>query len=237
MLLYLVAIAVLGLLIGSFCNALIWRIHEKKSIARGRSMCPDCKHELGPLDLVPVLSWLLLGAKCRYCHKPISAQYPAVELLVAALFAVIYHSLVPVTTLDWVHIVFWLVMAAGLVVLAVYDLRWMLLPDVVLLPMIVVAAMWCIIAAAATHSWSPIIGSGLAALAAGGSFYMLAAVSKGRWMGGGDIKLVFLMGLLLGPASTGVALVVGFYSAAIVSLALIGLHIKKRTDHIPSAHS
>src|SRR5690348_8244818 len=105
----------LGLGLGSFVNALVWRLHEQElaeeepkhkrakgkarqlsakelSIVSGRSMCPDCHHELAPQDLIPVLSWLWLRGKCRYCSKPISWQYPLVELVTAALFIVSYLS-------------------------------------------------------------------------------------------------------------------------------------------------
>ena len=96
-------LAVLGLVFGSFVNAFAWRLHEqesllekkkkpsakqlaKLSIVKGRSMCPECKHELAAKDLIPVFSWITLKGKCRYCGKPISWQYPAVELATALLF-------------------------------------------------------------------------------------------------------------------------------------------------------
>src|SRR4051812_7602742 len=102
MLMIYAILVVLGLCFGSFVNALVWRIHEqaeqgskkkpnksyidKLSIRKGRSMCPHCRHELKALDLLPVVSWLALRGKCRYCGKPISVQYPLVELLTACLF-------------------------------------------------------------------------------------------------------------------------------------------------------
>jgi prepilin signal peptidase PulO-like enzyme (type II secretory pathway) len=107
MLLMIIAVlVVLGLCFGSFANALVWRVHEQAgqaakkkpdkkylkqlSVAKGRSMCPNCKHELVAKDLIPVLSWLALGGKCRYCAKPISIQYPLVEVALASLFVVSY---------------------------------------------------------------------------------------------------------------------------------------------------
>src|SRR5579871_5847178 len=89
---------VVGLAAGSFVNALVWRVHEQSkkkksaelSILKGRSMCPRCKHELAASDLIPVLSWLWLRGKCRYCQKPISPQYPVVELAVALVFVSSY---------------------------------------------------------------------------------------------------------------------------------------------------
>src|SRR3954465_436221 len=102
MLMIIAVLVVLGLCLGSFVNALVWRLHEqeeggskkaaakKLSIIKGRSMCPHCKHALKPIDLIPVISWLSLRGKCRYCSKPISIQYPIVELSTALLFVVSY---------------------------------------------------------------------------------------------------------------------------------------------------
>lgn len=224
---------VLGLLIGSFINAVVWRIHTHKSIAHGRSACPRCHHQLGALDLVPVVSWLMLGGKCRYCHKPISAQYPAVELATAGLFALSYARLVPVGWTGWVAFGCWLYVLGSLIVLSVYDLRWMLLPDVVIFPAMAVALIPLIINFATGLPMQTWLGPIEAALLVGGAFYALAAVSDGKWMGGGDIKLVVLIGLTLGLHQTAVAMFVGFDTAAIVSLALLATGVKKRRDHIP----
>src|SRR5690606_6942893 len=96
-------LALLGLCLGSFVNALVFRVHaqsklksgsKKKigkrdvdlSVSRGRSVCIHCGHELAAKDLIPLLSWLLLRGKCRYCHRPISWQYPLVELTASLLF-------------------------------------------------------------------------------------------------------------------------------------------------------
>jgi prepilin signal peptidase PulO-like enzyme (type II secretory pathway) len=127
----------------------------------------------------------------------------------------------------------WLLILVGMLVLALYDLRWMILPDKVLLPLIVFALIYDGVIALHAHSWAVVTGPAIAAFVVGGFFYALAAVSKGRWMGGGDIKLVLLIGLLLGIQKTAVAMFLGFNSAAIVALALLALHLKKRTDLIP----
>ena len=81
---------ILGLLLGSSIYAFAWRYHEHKDWLRGRSECDYCHHVLSPMDLVPVFSWLTLGGKCRYCHKPLSWQYPLVELATASLFGLFY---------------------------------------------------------------------------------------------------------------------------------------------------
>lgn len=224
---------VLGLAIGSFINAVVWRIHEHKSITRGRSECPKCHHQLQALDLVPVASWLALGGKCRYCHKPISVQYPAVEILTAGLFVLSYLQLLPMGWRGWLEFGVWLYVLTSLIIMSVYDLRWMLLPDVVMLPAMAVALIPIGVNLITGQPWHVWAGPLLAATFVGGCFYLLAYLSDGRWMGGGDIKLVTLIGLVLGARLTGVAMFVGFMSAALVSVGLLLAKVKKRSDHIP----
>lgn len=207
---------ILGLLFGSFANALIWRIKTGRSILKGRSICPNCNEQIKAIDLIPVLSWLLLRARCRYCKERISIQYPAVELLMGFVYALVFIHVGPNGTLGWLTLVFWLYIGFSLVVLAVYDLKWMLLPDKVLVPAITIAIAFLGVQLALGQPLSVVRGPLIAAMAAGGSFYALAAVSKGKWMGGGDIKLVFLMGLLLGIQKTLLAMFVATTAAALV---------------------
>jgi leader peptidase (prepilin peptidase) / N-methyltransferase len=240
--------ALLGLLIGSLVNAVVWRLHEqssarksksgksdKLSIVSGRSMCPKCRHQLAAIDLIPVLSWLSLRGRCRYCRTPISVQYPMVELAMAVLYALLGFSLtqVPLSLVAWFEIAFWLYFLAVLAILAVYDWKWYILPDAVLLPAIVVGMIRLGALVALGYPLEFAVWALLAALVAGGSFYALVAVSRGKWMGGGDIKLVFLMGLILGGAKLVVALMIAFNAGAIVGLLLIALKRKNRNDHIP----
>ena len=137
-----VILVLLGLCFGSFVNALVWRIKSKKDWVKARSVCVNCKHQLSVLDLVPVLSWIFLRAKCRYCKKPISIQYPLVELLTAGLFIASYHWWPYVISTDissWLPFAVWLVCVVGLVAMAVYDLRWMIIPDKIVVPLIALA--------------------------------------------------------------------------------------------------
>ena len=224
---------VLGLIFGSFINAVVWRIHAGKSIAKGRSECVHCHHELGVLDLFPVISWLMLGGKCRYCKQPISVQYPLVELATAGLFALSYARLAPVGWAGWLAFAAWLYMLGSLIVLTVYDLRWMLLPNVVIFPALAVALVPVVINFVTGLPLQTWLGPIEAAILVGGAFYALAAVSDGKWMGGGDIKLVALIGLALGLHRTAVAMFIGFDTAALVSLGLLATGVKKRRDHIP----
>lgn len=248
--------ALLGLLIGSAINALVWRLYVGRSWVRGRSECPDCGHKLAAKDLVPVVSWLWLRGRCRYCGKRIHWQYPVVEALTAGLFGLSAWALVPVSAVTGagmgavtgagmgavagVQLGFWLVLLTMLVVLAVYDLRWLLLPDKVMLPLIVAALVYAV-TMAGLHAWvlhdpgawRMLLGPLVAAVGAGGAFYALVVGSKGRAMGGGDIKLAFAMGLMLGLQGTAVAMLLAFNVAALVGVLLIATKKRGRRDQIP----
>lgn len=226
-------IFIFGLIVGSFLNVVVLRLHAKKSFIGGRSSCPHCKHTLSAWELIPVLSWVILGGRCRSCRQPISAQYPLVELTTGLAFLVTYLTHPPAGWLDVAVLVLWLYVIASLIVLAVYDLKWYILPDKVLLPLIAPAVVIAVIQAFQAGSYQVFLGPLYAGLLFGGGFYALAAVSKGKWMGGGDVKLAFVMGLLLGLKKTFLAMLIAFNSAAIVGLVLIAMKRKKRADRIP----
>lgn len=224
---------IFGLIIGSALNSIVWRLHAGKSWLTGRSICPHCEHVLGPLDLVPVLSWVMLRGRCRYCHKPIGWQYPLVELATAVLFGWSVAVLSPISWQQWLLVGIWLLVVCLFVLLAVYDLRWLLLPDKLTVPLAVAALVLL-----GAEAWFGLSGRGiegpiLAALLAAAGFWSLAAITRGRGMGGGDIKLVAGIGLLLGLQKTAAALVIAFVSAAVIGLVLLGLKLKSRRDPIP----
>jgi leader peptidase (prepilin peptidase) / N-methyltransferase len=231
--LFLILAVAYGLIIGSFLNALVWRVYVGKSIAKGRSMCPHCKHELMVMDLLPVLSWLMLGGKCRYCKKPISLQYPLVELATGVLFALSYLLVGPVGLIGWLEFIIWLYVLSSLVFLAVYDLKWMLLPNVVLIPAIGIQLGWVVVRWLLGAPTGSLTGPLFAAVAAGLGFLVLALLANGRLMGLGDVKLVLLMGLVLGVKNMIVALLIGFNAAAFIGVILMILGRKKRTDYLP----
>jgi prepilin signal peptidase PulO-like enzyme (type II secretory pathway) len=234
-------LAMLGLIFGSFVNALVWRLREQTllanakqkpknqltadnlSITRGRSMCPNCHHELAAKDLVPVLSWLWLRGKCRYCHRSISWQYPVVELLTAVFFVVswLWWPLA-LAGVGLFQFIVWLVFVVAFMALSVYDLKWFLLPDRIVVPLIGLAVLQVVVVAAWTHSWTPVWGSAWAVLIIAGLFYLLYQVSKGGWIGGGDVKLAIVLGLLAGTPLK--ALMVIFFASlagTVVSLPLL----------------
>lgn len=245
----IVVLTLLGLCFGSFVNALVWRMHEQAkprkrraasdaelSISRGRSMCPHCKHTLGVLDLLPVVSWLMLGGKCRYCRKSIGWQYPLVELLTAMLFAVSY-VLWPWgwSFAGYVMLTAWL---AGIVIfmaLIIYDIRWMLLPNKLVFPLTGIAAVSCLAFVFASNDKLHAAGAaGLSVAIAGGVFYLLFLVSDGRWIGGGDVKLGWALGLfVVKPALALLVLFGACLIGTLYALPLMAIGKIKRTSRVP----
>ncbi|MFA5594411.1 MAG: prepilin peptidase [Trueperaceae bacterium] len=124
----LVIAGVLGSLIGSFGNVVIWRLPRRESVVHPGSHCPKCNHRLGPLELVPVLSWLALRGRCRNCKEPISARYPAVEALMAALFVLLVWRWSPLDY-GWAVLPL-LIVVAMLTMAAIIDIDHFILPDV-----------------------------------------------------------------------------------------------------------
>lgn len=215
----IIYVAVLGLCLGSFVNALVWRIHEQESrkgkkpqktktvsgdlsITKGRSMCSSCYHPLAAKDLVPVVSWLWLRGKCRYCRKPIPDS-PVVELSVSAAAVISYLAWPHVSTawsiLDFVSFGLWLLLLTGFAALAAYDLRWYILPDRIVKPLTVIGALFLVAYSfAGDDPTATLLGGVMGALVVGGLFYGLFRVSDGGWIGGGDVKIGPLLGLVAG---------------------------------------
>lgn len=224
--------AVLGLCFGSFVNAFVWRIHARKDWVKDRSICPQCKHVLSALDLVPVFSWLVLGGKCRYCKKPISKQYPLVELATALLFVGSYVFWPDGFDARGIfNLAVWLIVCVGLMALVIYDFRWMLLPNKILFPLIGFAALAVIIDAVFLGGGTLAVrGAVLGLLTAAVPFYVLFIVSNEKWIGGGDVKLGILIGLIVGGAWRGILVI---FLASLFGLlwALPGIaHHKFRTN-------
>ncbi|MEK7599450.1 MAG: prepilin peptidase [Patescibacteria group bacterium] len=249
----IVVLIVFGLCLGSFANALVWRIHEQEeqakskkktdkkyqarlSIAKGRSMCPDCKHELTAKDLIPVLSWLSLGGKCRYCKMPIPVQYPLVELVTACLFVASYIWWPE--SLEGTQIVvfgLWQAISTGLMALLVYDARWMLLPNRLIYPLTTVAGLQALIVISTSdRPLMALINTMAAVVIGGGIFYVLFQVSAGKWIGGGDVRLGWLLGLIVATPTKSILLIfLASMLGTLVSLPLLISKRMKRTSTIP----
>jgi prepilin signal peptidase PulO-like enzyme (type II secretory pathway) len=233
-------VGLFGLIFGSFVNAFVWRLHETEelvgrkgkaaterrkalSITKGRSMCTHCGHELAAKDLVPVLSWVSLGGKCRYCKAPISWQYPLVELATAALFVLSYavwpYALHGVGVFQFVC---WLGFLVAFMALAIYDLRWFILPDRIVYPLIILALADVLVTAIWGHAvgslWRPLAGAAIIF----GLFYGLLQVSGGKWIGGGDVKLAVVLGLLAGsPVKAFLLIFISSLLGTIVSIPIL----------------
>ncbi|MEI6751387.1 MAG: prepilin peptidase [Candidatus Saccharibacteria bacterium] len=243
-----IVIALLGLCFGSFVNALVYRLHQqsvhtnqskankqKYSIATGRSMCVSCHHILGWTDLVPVFSWLWLRGKCRYCHKPISRQYPLVELVTAGLFVASYaYWPSPVSGHGLFDLSIWLVILVGLVALAVYDQKWMILPTRIIEKLVGLALFQIIVDIVIFDQTGGLMPAFYGALVLGGFFWLLHRVSNGKWIGGGDIRLGALLGLIVGGPVNSLMLL--FLASLLGSFVSVVLLLRKKAtagSHIP----
>jgi len=226
----------LGSIVGSFLNCVIYRIETKQSFLRGRSFCPVCKHKLNFFDLIPFFSFLFLKGKCRYCKTKISSQYPLVEIATGLIFlsVVSYHlSLITPKLLTASGIIYQLTVACFLIIIFVYDLKHFIIPDKVVFPAIAIALIYNVYAMLVNNNVSIVFNSVLAAIVAASFFLLIVLVSKGKWMGIGDIKLAFLMGLFLGFPNILVALFLSFLIGAIIGVGLILLKNKKFKSEIP----
>ena len=204
-----VSLCVLGLMTGSLLTALVDRLHDGRSWVLARSQCDTCRATLGAVDLIPLFSWLFSKGRCRHCNCSVSWRYPATELTVATLFVVSYLVWSELLIgFELVKFVAWLFFLTGFVALSIYDLRWLILPNKLVYPLLVLSVFT--LSAEALFfggGLGLLINAVLGALSCGGLFYVIFRVSKGRWLGGGDVKLGLLVGLLAGGALAATLLV------------------------------
>jgi leader peptidase (prepilin peptidase)/N-methyltransferase len=221
---------VFGLAVGSFLNVVIHRVPRKESIVRPRSRCPTCGTQLAERDNIPVISWLLLGGKCRTCRTSISPRYPAVELLTAGLFAAVGARF----GADWVLPAF-LVFAAGMISLAFIDLEHYLLPKRIVYSVLLAEVALLIVAAGAGGRWHRLLIGGISGAASFAVFFTLNFINP-RWLAFGDVRLSAPIGLTLGWLGAGYV-PLGFLAAnllgAVVGLGLIAAKRIERKTPIP----
>ena len=224
------AAAVIGLVVGTFVNVVICRVPAGGSVAHPPLGCPGCGRRIPPRDLIPILSWVILRGRCRYCSEPVSARYPLVELLTAALWVLVAVRFGWSMTLPPM-----LVFVSGLVALAFIDLDHMLLPRAVLYPVAGMVAGLLLLAAAVDETWQRLF---VAALCGVVELSVLLAIhlASPQSMGFGDVRFVGLIGLALGWLGWWCAFF-GFFAAnltgAVFGLTLIGLHRAGRKSKIP----
>ncbi len=220
-----VILAVFGLCMGSFAGAMVWRLRARQlqedkaagekvnnreykkllplthaTVLNDRSRCLHCGHVLKWFDLFPLASWISVGGKCRYCHTHIGRLEPVIELGMAALFVGSY-LLWPEplqTPLQAAHFLLWLVAGMLLVILFVYDLKWSLLPNYVVFPLIAVAAAIAVLQLVDSSDVGlTLINILMSVMILSGLYLALWALSKGQWIGFGDVKLGLGLALLL----------------------------------------
>lgn len=209
-----------GLIVGSFLNVVAYRLPRRESLVSPGSHCPNCGVAVKPYDNVPVLGWLLLRGRCRACHAKISARYPLVEALTAALAIAVV--LVKHSPHD---IALGLVLVAVLVPVALIDLDHHLIPNRIMAPAAFAAVAIGLITDPAGVPQQLIWGAGA------GAFLLVFALAYPRGMGMGDVKLAAVLGLFLGR-SVAVALLVGVFAGAILGgmiIARVGVARGRKT--------
>lgn len=215
---------VLGAAAGSFLNLCAYRIPKKEPFIFGRSMCPLCMHVLGACDLVPVLSFMWLKGRCRYCYAKISLRYPLVELFLGFIFVLV------VSKYGFIFLaVFKLAMINILVIASLIDFDHLYIPNE-----LIVIGMICSIILNGLFSVMPFKVMAQGFLVGGLLMYVVYFFGKGG-MGAGDVKLSAMFGMYLGPKFTVIALFFGFLSGSIIGVLLILLRKKGRKDVIPFA--
>ncbi len=224
---------VLGLLIGSFLNCLVWRLKEGESLG-GRSHCRACKRLVRWHDNIPVLSFCYLRGKCRDCRETISWQYPIIEALTGALFFFAAWRIAARTGLwiewdaqNWLMLVRDWIFLSALVAIFIMDLRWYVILDEITLP---AAGALLVLNLLIGMSWQ---GLALSATIGTGFFLIQYAVSRGRWIGGGDIRLGLLLGAALGWPGILLAIFLGYFGGAIVGSGLLAAGKKGWGSQLP----
>lgn len=267
------AFAFIGTILGSFAKALADRSLSNRSFF-GRSYCPKCKKTLRWYDLFPILSYIFLKGKCRYCHKKIPAEYVLVEMMMGILIGFLFwqssfslqvtgYSLQFQNVQAIYELIFKTFFITILMSLTLTDLKKTLIPDRIIIPSIWITLLAMILFTIyrvgylyyslnqstigklllpprsdyftrhAFYALEPLIGGILTGLGIGGFFMALIIVTKGKGMGGGDVKLGAFMGLVLGFPKGLLAVLLAFLTGAVVSLILIAFRKKRFGENIP----
>ncbi len=207
----------LGLIIGSFLDVVATRFHTGKSI-NGRSRCLSCGHTLTWYELFPLFSYAILRGRCKECHSHIPARLLFMELFTATVFLWVFT----VSTSVFMSLIS-LVLISILIVVAVYDIRHMVIPDIFVLTVSLAVVIILGIKIGSFTKIDLLIPHIFSAFGAFAFYASLWFVSKGRWIGFGDAKLAIPFGLLLGPIGTFSFIIFSFWIGAAVSLVILGV--------------
>ena len=207
---FYVLLFILGLLLGSFLSVLIHRLHTgEKGIVFGASLCPNCNKKLGPLELIPLLSYVLQKGKCKKCKKHIAWHYPVLELSTGLLFVVMgLIGLAPLPLFLAYSLIF--------VFIFFYDFLYQEIPDIVMIPAIILAVLGTLAPETVT-----ILDGLYGALAIVIFFLLQIVISRGKWLGGGDLRIGAFMGFVLGFQATIAAVFFSYLIGAVISVGLL----------------
>lgn len=229
-----------GISVGSFLNCVVFRLEGGQRMS-GRSFCDNCSHKLSWKNLIPVLSFFFQKGKCQYCQKGISWNHPLIEIVTGIVFLLVFIFNFPlgdfvsiaVSLQSSLTLLFYWYVVSSLMIIFLYDLKHYIIPDKVLIPLIVITAL---------HSFF-ILSSGsiirflgiflLAGFIFFAFFFAIFFFSKGQWMGFGDVKFVFFMGLLLGPEKSLFSIFTASFLGAVMGIILIMMRKKSMKDKIP----
>lgn len=222
---FTILLFIIGLIFGSFFNVCIFLIPNNQSIANPPSHCYYCNNRLKLLDLVPILSWLFLKGKCRYCGQKISPRYALVELLTGILFVLVYK----VYGLN-IETLYYLALISLLVIITFIDMDHFIIPDSLIISGLVFASLFNL-----TVKGIELKDSILGAVICGGGMLLLinliGLIVKKQVMGGGDIKLLFMIGLFLGIKGGLLTILISIYVGAIYGIGIIIYSIIKKQDY------
>jgi leader peptidase (prepilin peptidase) / N-methyltransferase len=223
-------VLVFGLIIGSFLNVCIYRMPRDLSVISPSSRCPHCNKPIKAWDNIPILSYIFLGGKCRYCRNKISPRYPLVELLNGLLYVALFWTYGP----EWYFFLYCALISA-LIVITFIDLDFQIIPDSITLvgiPMGLVAGSLLMPDPFSRASLLGYKASIIGFLVGGGFFYLVAVLSKGG-MGGGDIKMMAMVGALMGWKSVFLTTFLGSLFGSVIGIFLMVFWGKGRKTKIP----
>ncbi|NYB74298.1 prepilin peptidase [Sedimentibacter hydroxybenzoicus DSM 7310] len=208
-----------GLFIGSFLNVCIYRIPSGISIIKPPSSCGSCGHKLNYIDMIPVVSYIVNKGKCRYCGSNYSVQYPLIEILNGLLYVLVYTRF----GLTLSSVLYCLIISL-LITISIIDLRHKIIPDGLNITGLVLGIIYIII--------NQKLIDGLTGAAIGFGLFLLIALITNA-MGGGDIKLMAVLGLIFGIKGILLITLSSFVTGAVISVILLAMKIKSRKDEIP----
>ncbi|AKL95277.1 peptidase A24A [Clostridium aceticum] len=220
-------IFLVGIVIGSFLNVCIYRIPENQSIVYPSSHCSNCHKPLKPTDLIPIFSYLILKGSCRYCSHKISLRYPMVEFLTGIVFVLLlykYHLNI--------DLIFYLLLFSILICITFIDYDHQIIPDGLVLLGFVIGLIYKLALYYFVGTPIEVLNSLLGFLAGGGFFLLIAVISNGG-MGGGDIKLMAMLGFWFGWRDIILISFLSFIIGSVISIMLLTTKIKSRKDAIP----